>query len=168
MNFLLSALTALPIRWEVAGTVDAPADAVADLLLAVKPGRVGDDNLLVLAGMSAARRGAMTVLAGDLTGSYRAVVAGTDGQVDIAVDPGLRAVAVQSWYGGVHTVTSAEDGISRVSHRVHTVLPGHDRFSTPGDMESRLWSGLERVLCVIGDRLGRPAGDPVIVRATSH
>ncbi|MET9344897.1 hypothetical protein [Nonomuraea sp. NPDC003804] len=150
----------------MAGTVDAPADAVADLLLAVKPGRVGDDNLLVLAGMSAARRGAMTVLAGDLTGSYRAVVAGTDGQVDIAVDPGLRAVAVQSWYGGVHTVTSAADGISRVSHRVHTVLPGHD--STHADMESRLWSGLERVLRVIGDRLGRPTGDPVIVRATSH
>ncbi|WP_157252756.1 hypothetical protein [Nonomuraea typhae] len=164
MTFLLPALTALPPRWEVAGTVAAPAGAVADLLLAIKPGRVGDDNLLVLAGMSAARRGAMTVAAGDRTGSYRAMVAGTGGQIDIEVDLNLQAVAVQSWYGGVHTITSAGDGASRVSHRVHTVLPGHQ---TPGDMESRLWSGLERVLCVVGDRLSRPTGDPVIVRATS-
>ncbi|WP_433235021.1 hypothetical protein ACQPYK_24560 [Streptosporangium sp. CA-135522] len=168
MKSLLSALTALPIRWEVAGTVNAPADAVTDLLLSVRPGRVGDDNLLVLAGMSAARRGAMSVLAGDLTGSYLAVVAGTDGHMDIAVDPDLRAIAVQSWYGGVHTVAPAADGITRVSHRVHTVLPGHDRFPTPGDMEPRLWSGLERVLHVIGDRLGRPTGDPTVVRATHH
>ncbi|MFI6316377.1 hypothetical protein ACIBG8_02605 [Nonomuraea sp. NPDC050556] len=74
------------------------------------PGRrsIPMNNLLVLAGMSAARRGAMTVLAG----SYRAVVAGTNGQVDVAVDPGLRALAVQSWYGGVHTVTCL------ISHRV--------------------------------------------------
>ncbi|MFI6316907.1 hypothetical protein ACIBG8_05280 [Nonomuraea sp. NPDC050556] len=160
MNSLLSAL---PVRWEVAGTVDASADAVADLLLAVKPGRVGDDNLLVLAGMSAARRGAMTVLAGDLAGSYRAVVAGTDAQIDVTVDPGLRALAVQSWYGGVHSVASADDGTCLISHRVHSA-----QYPPPGDMESRLWSGLERVLRVIGDRLGCPAGDPTVVRTASH
>ncbi|MFI5893880.1 hypothetical protein ACIA5D_27645 [Actinoplanes sp. NPDC051513] len=51
---LLAELEVLPARWEVQETLAAP---VAALLLAVAEGRVGDDNLLVLARASAARQG---------------------------------------------------------------------------------------------------------------
>lgn len=40
-----------------AGDLAAPVAAVAELLLVVREGRVGDDNLLVLARASAARKG---------------------------------------------------------------------------------------------------------------
>ena len=152
---LLTGLDALPARWEVHGTVAAPIEAVAGLLLAVAEGRVGDDNLLVLARASAARRGAMTAVAGSgADGTYRAELAGQLEPVEIQVD-GSR-LAVQSWYAGVHAVTACPEG-TRVTHRVHRVLPDHPGFA-PGiadlGLRARMARDLQQVLGVIADRLG--------------
>lgn len=150
---LLIVLAALPVLWEVDGTVAAPVDAVAALLFAVEDGRVGDDNLLVLGGSSAARRGAMTVASAGAAGRYRAEYAGTLAPVHIEVHG---AVAAQSWYGGIHTVLPSPAG-ARVVHRVHRLLPHHPGFpadlTEPG-MHRRLTRDLRRVLAVIADRLG--------------
>ncbi|MER7249472.1 hypothetical protein [Kribbella sp. NPDC000426] len=149
---LLAELDALPTLWEVQGTVPAPVAAVAELLLAVGEGRVGDDNLLVLARASAARQGAMTVVG--TAGRYRAELAGQVEPVEIYVDHAR--LAVQSWYAGVHTATGVPDG-TLVSHRVHRVLTDHPGFA-PGIAElglrSRMARDLAQVLAVIADRLG--------------
>lgn len=158
MPSLLAELDALPARWEVRGTLDAPVAAVAALLLAVAEGRVSDDNLLVLARASAARQGAMTVVAGSGSGSdvYRVEYAGPVEPVEIQVDRARSRLAVQSWYAGVHTVTACPEG-TRVTHRVHRVLPDHQGFA-PGIAEiglhARLSRDLKQVLDVIADRLG--------------
>jgi hypothetical protein len=149
---LLAELDALPVLWEVRGTVPAPVGSVADLLLAVGEGRVGDDNLLVLARASAARRGAMTVVG--TAGRYRAELSGQLEPVAIEVDDAR--LAVQSWYAGVHTATASAEG-TLVSHRVHRVLPDHPGFA-PGIAElglrARMARDLAQVLDVIADRLG--------------
>jgi hypothetical protein len=151
---LLAELDALPARWEVQGTVAAPPAAVADLLLAVKEGRVGGDNLLVLASACAARQGAMTVVAG--SGFYRADLAGPIEPVEIQVDAARRTLAVQSWYAGTHTATACPEG-TRVTHRVYRVLPDHPGF-TAGiaklGLQARMARDLHQVLTVITDRLG--------------
>jgi hypothetical protein len=142
---LLADLNTRPVLWEVDGIVAAPVAAVAGLLFAVEDGRVGDDNLLVLAGSSAARRGAMTVRT--TRGGYRA-----DGPIDIEV---AGAIAVRSWYGGVHEVMPAPTG-TRVVHRVHQVLPDHPGFAAGVaeiGVRTRLARDLRRVLTVIADRL---------------
>ncbi|MEV4760057.1 hypothetical protein AB0J86_33845 [Micromonospora sp. NPDC049559] len=153
---LLAELDALPARWEVHGTLAAPVPAVAELLFTVAEGRVGDDNLLVLARASAARHGAMTVVAGSGTGGYRAEFAGSVEPVEIQVDPARSRLAVQSWYAGVHEVDACPSG-TRVTHRVHRVLPGHPGF-TAGIAEiglrARMSRDLRQVLDVIADRLG--------------
>ncbi|MEU9497866.1 hypothetical protein [Streptomyces sp. NPDC048196] len=153
---LLAELDALPAPWEVQGTLAAPVAAVAELLLAVAEGRVGDDNLLVLARASAARQGAMTVVAGAGTGAYRAELAGPVEPVEIQVDRARSRMAVQSWYAGVHAVTACPAG-TRVTHRVHRVLPDHPGF-TDGIAEiglhARMSRDLQQVLGVIADRLG--------------
>lgn len=144
---LLAELNARPVLWEVAGAVAAPVAAVAGLLFAVEDGRVGDDNLLVLAGSSAAKRGAMTVHT-VRSGGYR-----TEGPIDIEVDG---ALAVRSWYGGVHEVMPSPNG-TRVVHRVHQVLPDHPGFAAGVaeiGVRTRLARDLRRVLTVIADRLG--------------
>ncbi|GAB2602446.1 hypothetical protein GCM10027269_67750 [Kribbella endophytica] len=149
---LLTELAALPARWEVQGTVAAPAEAVAELLLAVTAGRVGGDNLLVLAGASAARQGAMTVVA-DETG-YRIELAGPLEPVEIQVD--AATLAVQSWYAGTHTVTAGPEG-AHVTHRVHRVLPDHPGFAdgiAELGLQARMARDLRQVLEVIADRLG--------------
>lgn len=153
---LLAELDALPARWEVQGTLAAPVAAVAGLLLAVTEGRVGDDNLLVLARASAARQGAMTVVAGSGADGYRAELAGPVEPVEIQVDRVGSRLAVQSWYAGVHAVTPFPEG-ALVTHRVHRVLPDHPGFG-PGIAElglrARMSHDLEQVLGVIADRLG--------------
>lgn len=148
---LISDLTALPVRWEVSGTVAAPVADTAAHLLAVAPGRVGYGNALVLADLPAARHGALSIVAGPVPGSFRAV--GADERIELAVDPAIPALAVHSWFGGVHTVEPVAAG-SRVVHRVHTVRPGHDRLAA--GIEVRLRSELAQVLGVIADRLGLP------------
>ncbi|MFB7712396.1 hypothetical protein [Streptomyces sp. NPDC056105] len=153
---LLTELDALPVRWEVGGTLGAPVAAVAELLLAVAEGRVGDDNLLLMARASAARQGAMTVVAGSGAGVFHAKLAGPVEPLVIQVDRDRSRVAVQSWYAGVHTVTACPAG-TRVSHRVHRVLPGHPGF-TAGISEIglrvRMARDLRQVMDVIADRLG--------------
>ncbi|MFF0343955.1 hypothetical protein [Kribbella sp. NPDC004875] len=151
---LLAELAALTAQWEVHETVPASTDAVAELLLAVREGRVGDDNLLVLAGASTARLGAMTVVAGPGPGRYRAEFAG---QVEpVRIEVGRTALAVQSWYAGVHEVTATPAG-ALVTHRVHRVDAHHPGFA-PGIAElglrARMARDLGRVLAVIADRLG--------------
>lgn len=124
VSCLFTAPEVLPAPWEVEGTLTAPAQAVAALLLAVAEGRVGDDNLLVLAGASTARQGAMTVVAGPGPGTCRAEYAGPIEPVHIQVDRARSMLAAQSWYAGVHTVTACPAG-AKVTHRVHRVLPDH-------------------------------------------
>ncbi|MFF1355171.1 hypothetical protein [Streptomyces sp. NPDC058297] len=153
---LLAELDALPARWEVQGTLDAPVAAVAALLLTVAEGRVGDDNLLVLARASAARQGAMTVVAASGADTYRAELAGPVEPVEIQVDRARSRVAVQSWYAGVHAVAACPDG-TRVTHRVHRVLPGHPGFAAgiaEIGLRARMSRDLGQVLGVIADRLG--------------
>ncbi|MFG3371023.1 hypothetical protein ACIPWY_33135 [Streptomyces sp. NPDC090032] len=153
---LLAELDALPARWEVQGTLAAPVTAVAALLLTVAEGRVGDDNLLVLARASAARQGAMSVVAGSGADAYRAELAGPLEPVEIQVDRVRSRVAVQSWYAGVHAVAACPDG-TRVTHRVHRVLPGHPGFAAgiaEIGLRARMSRDLGQVLGVIADRLG--------------
>ncbi|MBO3746101.1 hypothetical protein J5X84_08500 [Streptosporangiaceae bacterium NEAU-GS5] len=153
---LLADLDARPARWEVDGTLPAPVTAVAALLLAVAEGRVGDDNLLILARAAAARQGAMTVVAGSGPGVYRAEFAGPVGPVEIQVDQARSMVAVQSWYAGVHAATACPEG-TRVTHRVHRVLPGHPGFAggiAEIGLRARMARDLRQVLGVIADRLG--------------
>jgi hypothetical protein len=153
---LLAELDALPARWEVHGTLAAPVPAVAALLLGVAEGRVGNDNLLVLAQASAARQGAMTVVAGPGPGAYRAEFAGPVEPVEIEVDPACSRLAVQSWYAGVHTATAGPAG-TRVTHRVHRVLPDHPGFAAgiaALGLRARMSRDLRQVLAVIADRLG--------------
>ncbi|MFF1737393.1 hypothetical protein [Streptomyces sp. NPDC058247] len=153
---LLAELDALPARWEVQGTLDAPVAAVAALLLTVAEGRVGDDNLLVLARASAARQGAMSVVAGSGADAYRAELAGPLEPVEIQVDRVRSRVAVQSWYAGVHAVAACPGG-TRVTHRVHRVLPDHPGFAAgiaEIGLRARMSRDLGQVLGVIADRLG--------------
>jgi hypothetical protein len=153
---LLAELDALPVQWEVHGTVAAPVTAVTELLLAVKAGRVGDDNLLVLARASAARQGAMTVVPGSGRGVYRADLAGPIEPVEIQVDAARSTLAVQSWYAGTHTATACSGG-TRVAHRVHRVLPDHPGFAAgiaELGLQDRMARDLRQVLAVIADRLG--------------
>lgn len=153
---LVAVLDAQPAQWEVEGTLDAPAAAVAALLLAVTAGRVGDDNLLVLARASAARHGSMTVVAQPEAGLYHAEFAGPLEPVEIQVDRTNCRLAVQSWYAGTHTVTTGPTG-TRVTHRVHRVVPDHPGFA-PGiaelGLQTRMARDLKQVLGVIADRLG--------------
>ncbi|MEV0348625.1 hypothetical protein AB0H88_22850 [Nonomuraea sp. NPDC050680] len=153
---LLAELDALPVRWEVDGTLAAPVTAIAPLLLAVTEGRVGDDNLLVLARASAARQGAMTVVAGSGAGTYRAELAGALEPVEIQVDQAQSMLAVRSWYAGVHAATACPAG-TRVTHRVHQVFPGHPGFAAgiaEIGLRARMSRDLRQVLGVIADRLG--------------
>ncbi|MBO3744281.1 hypothetical protein [Actinoplanes flavus] len=160
---LLAELDALPTRWQVQGTLAAPVTAVTPLLLAVAEGRVGDDNLLILARASAARQGAMTVVARPGAGAYRAELAGPVEPVEIQVDRSRSRVAVRSWYAGVHTTETCPAG-TRVVHRVHQVLPGHPGYAdgiAEIDLHTRMSRDLRRVLDVIADRLGCPAVPPI-------
>lgn len=151
---LIDELDALPARWEVHGMLAAPVAAVAGLLLAVREGRVGDDNLLVLARSSASRRGATTVVAE--AGGFRAELAGPIEPVRVEVDRERARLAVSSWYAGVHTVTAGPGG-ARITHRVHRVIPGHPGFATgiaELGLQARMARDLRRILGVIADRLG--------------
>lgn len=153
---LLAELDALPARWEVHGTLAAPVTAVAALLFAVAEGRVGDDNLLVLSRASAARQGAMTVVAGSGAGAYRAEFAGPVAPVEVQVDRHRSRLAVQSWYAGVHAATACPAG-TRVTHRVHRVLPEHPGFAAgiaEIGLRARMSRDLRQMLAVIADRLG--------------
>ncbi|MFD1536913.1 hypothetical protein [Nonomuraea guangzhouensis] len=155
-SLLITELDALPVQWEVEGTLAAPVAAVAALLLTVAEGRVGDDNLLVLARASAARQGAMTVVAGSGAGAFRAEFAGPVEPVEIQVDQARSMVAVRSWYAGVHAVTACPEG-TRVTHRVHRVLPDHPGFAAgiaEIGLRTRMSRDLRQVLGVIADRLG--------------
>ena len=139
--------------WEVHGTLEAPAAAVAGLLFAVAEGRVGDDNLLVLARASAARRGAMAVVE-DGAGVYRAELAGL--LEPVLVRRSGAELAVRTWYAGVYAVTPCPAG-TRITHRVDHVLPGHPGFATgiaELGLRSRMVRDLRQVLGVIADRLG--------------
>lgn len=152
---LLAELGSLPVRWEVDGTLAAPVAAVATLLLAVAEGRVGDDNLLILARASTARKGAMTVVAGPDPGAYWAEFAGLVEPVEIQVDRARSRMAVQSWYAGVYAVAACPVG-ARVSHRVHRVLPDHPGFAAgiaEIGLRARMSRDLRQVLDVIADRL---------------
>ncbi|GAA1617237.1 MULTISPECIES: hypothetical protein [Kribbella] len=146
----------LPALWAVDGTVAAPPAAVAGLLLAVSEGRVGYDNLLVLAHASAARRGSMTVVAAPDTGVYRAELAGPVAPAVIRVDPASSTLAVQSWYAGIYAVTACSAG-ALVTHRVHRVVPSHPGFAdgiADLGLRVRMRRDLDDVLGVIADRLG--------------
>jgi len=153
---LVAELDALPVRWQVDGTLAAPVAEVAALLLAVAEGRVGDDNLLVLARAAAARQGTMTVVAGAGAGVYRAELAGPLEPVEIHVDEARSMVAVQSWYAGVYVAAACPAG-TRVIHRVHRVLPDHPGFAAgiaEIGLHARMSRDLRQVLDVIADRLG--------------
>jgi hypothetical protein len=128
---------------EVAGVVAAPVPATAGLLLAVRPGRVGYGNALVIADLPAARLGALRVVAGRGPGRFRAV--GGDERIALLVDPAVRAVTVRGRSDRTYLVEPAAGG-SRVVLRA--VASGGDREEMRAD--------LGRLLHVIADQLGVP------------
>jgi hypothetical protein len=139
--------------WEVHGTLTAPVTAVTGLLFAVAEGRVGDDNLLVLARASAARRGAMTVVEAG-AGAYHVDLAGL--LEPVLIRRGRAELAVRSWYAGVYAVTTCPAG-ARITHRVHRVLPEHPGFATgiaELGLRARMTRDMRQVLGVLTDRLG--------------
>jgi hypothetical protein len=142
-----------PAPWEVHGTLAAPATAVARLLFTVAEGRVGDDNLLVLARASAARRGAMTVVEAG-AGAYRAELAGL--LEPVVIQRGRARLAVRTWYAGVYAVTACPAG-TRIIHRVDRVLPEHPGFAdgiAELGLRARMVRDMRQVIGVIADRLG--------------
>ena len=142
-----------PAPWEVHGTLAAPVTAVAGQLFAVAEGRVGDDNLMVLARASAARRGAMTVVEAG-AGAYRAELAGL--LEPVLIRRSRAELAVRSWYAGVYALAACPAG-TRITHRVHRVLPEHPGFATgiaELGLRVRMARDMRQVLGVIADRLG--------------
>ena len=88
--------------------------------------------------------------------SFAAAVVGPVEPVEIQVDQARSTVAVQSWYAGVHVATACPAG-TRVTHRVHRVLPDHPGFAAgiaEIDPRTRMSRDLRQVPDVIADRLG--------------
>ncbi|MFD0115716.1 hypothetical protein ACWCRC_34620 [Streptomyces sp. NPDC001940] len=102
--------------------------------------------------MSNPRAGLVLVM----SAAYHAEFAGPVEPLEIQVARDRSRVAVRSWNTGVHAVTACPAG-TRVTHRVHRVLPGHPGFAA-GIAEIGLRVGMARdlrhVLDVIADRLG--------------
>ncbi|MFD9307558.1 hypothetical protein ACFWCB_33600 [Streptomyces sp. NPDC060048] len=143
-------------KWIVTGTVDAPVEQVAQLLLDVRTGDAGvDGNALVLAGDHAQESGALTLEGGPAQFTGRFGDSGED-YLEVTVDRGARSVRVQTWYGGTYAVEPDGQG-SRVVLSVHNLVPGSGRI---GQMvagigvESRLERRLQAVLAAVGQRLG--------------
>ncbi|MQA86130.1 MAG: PPOX class F420-dependent oxidoreductase [Streptosporangiales bacterium] len=146
----------------VAGVVEAPAEKVTELALAVRPGPVGPDNAFLLDG------GSDVVLAG---GPRR--FAGP--HIHVEVDREHRVFATEGnwWYRGEYTFEPHERG-TIVVHRVYNIARV-GRWAVPLVLLQYRLSGMftahtlmtqvEGVLRRIGDRLGCPAyllagGDP--------
>lgn len=143
-------------KWIVTGTVDAPAEQVAQVLLDVREGDAGvEGNALVLAGDHAKESGGLTLEGGPAKFTGRFGDSGED-YLEVTVDREAHSVRVQTWYGGTYAVEPAGEG-SRLVLRVHNLVPNSSRFGQKVaqiGVEARLERRLQAVLTAIGERLG--------------
>ncbi|MGW6691304.1 SRPBCC family protein [Streptomyces sp. NPDC054961] len=143
-------------KWIVTGTVDAPAEQVAQVLLDVREGDAGvEGNALVLAGDHAKETGGLTLEGGPAKFTGRFGDSGED-YLEVDVDREAHSVRVQTWYGGTYTVEPADGGTQLVL-RVHNLVPNSSRFGQKVaqiGVEARLERRLQAVLTAIGERLG--------------
>ncbi|MBX5445176.1 SRPBCC family protein [Sphaerobacter sp.] len=111
-------------RWIVSGIVEAPVEAVADVLCAIQAGPVNDHNGIVLATEGLAAFGEIVLSGGPR--QFTATV-GTPPvtSVEVDVDREHRRVAVQGhfWYRGIYTVEPHERG-SRIVYRAENIARG--------------------------------------------
>ncbi|MFG1753831.1 hypothetical protein [Streptosporangium sandarakinum] len=132
--------------------VEAPVAEVAGLLLAVRPGPVGPDNLWLLDGSHA----------GSLSGGPERFTLHAPGHT-MTVEVSRNALALQGswWYRGEYLLRLHPRG-TRLVHRVLNVAR-RSRWAVP--MANRFFVGFEDgtrkavgdLLRRTGDRLGRPA-----------
>ncbi|HEX6971272.1 MAG TPA: hypothetical protein VF234_03565 [Limnochordia bacterium] len=143
--------------WRLAGVIEAPADRVADLLLAVRAGRGSEHVGLVLSTEGPGAGGATEVRGGP--GRFVAIFGGhRDASADVEVDRARRSLAVQGhfWYRGVYAIEPDPRGcrltyrVESVAERVPTWLIRLWQFRFPAQMRRRF----ERLLGAVGHRLG--------------
>ncbi|MGW6707978.1 SRPBCC family protein [Streptomyces sp. NPDC054956] len=143
-------------KWIVTGTVDAPVEQVAQLLLDVRTGDAGvDGNALVLAGDHAQEGGGLTLEGGPAQFTGRFGDSGED-YLEVTVDRETRSVRVQTWYGGTYAVEPLGAG-TRVVLSVHNLVPNSGRIGQKIagiGVESRLERRLQTVLAAVGQHLG--------------
>jgi len=130
---------------ELRAVVEAPPDAVAEVLLDVRP---GGRSPIVTSGQIEADEGDGFVVVRD--GS----------RLTVTVDRAGRSVAQQGewWYRSVTSVEPDPRG-SRIVHRIFNVASGHGwavRFVSRGPLAAAP-GGFAAAVREIGDRLGVPA-----------
>jgi hypothetical protein len=146
-----------PAEWVVSGLVEAPVEEVSSKLLALRPGRIGGDNGLVLATEGPEGRGPMKVAGGPRR--FTATVGEPPGtSLDVEVDPAQRRLTVQGhfWYRGTYTVDPHARG-SRLTYRVDNIAPGAVHWLIPlwqFRLRAQMTSRLGRLLRTLGDCLG--------------
>jgi hypothetical protein len=127
------------------GVVEAPPDAVAEILLDVRP---GGRSPLAPAGTADAAEG----------DEFAVVLAGS--KITFAVDRAGRSVAQQGewWYRGVTSVEPHREG-SLVVHRIFNIAPGHRwavRFVSRGPLGAAPGEFAAQI-AELGRQLGVPA-----------
>ncbi|MEV4347968.1 hypothetical protein AB0J83_26225 [Actinoplanes sp. NPDC049596] len=130
------------------GVVEAPPEAVAAVLLDVRPG--GRSPIAVTG----------TIEETDVGDQFEVVQEG--GKVSVTVDRAARSVTLEGawWYRGVHSVEPYEQG-SLVRFRIFNIAAGHGwavRFVSRGPLNSAPRSFAETI-----ERLGLELGAPARV-----
>ncbi|MEU4829888.1 hypothetical protein [Streptosporangium sp. NPDC023615] len=146
--------------FEAAGVVEAPPDRVGRLVLAVRPGPVGPDNLwLLTAHGGVVSGGPERFTLGTPAHAMTVEVSGSGGNGREGVD----TIAFQGgwWYRGEYTVAPHPRG-TLLTHRVRNVatrwrwgVPLANRFFVGFRRDTR--RGFAEALRLIGDELGCPA-----------
>ncbi|WP_214415667.1 hypothetical protein [Sphaerisporangium fuscum] len=145
----MTAPTDASLLYEVTGVIEAPVERVAELLLAVRPGPIGPDNLWLLHG----RHG------GTLSGGPERFTVQLTGHA-MTVEVGARSLAMQGgwWYRGEFHIQPHPDG-TRLVHRVlnvakeaHWAVAGANRFFI--GYRANLVKRNGEMLATIGERLG--------------
>jgi len=144
-------------RWIVSGIVEAPVEAVADVLCAIQAGPASDHNGIVLATGGLAAYGEIVISGGPR--HFTATVGKPPvTSVEVDVDRQHRRVAVQGhfWYRGIYTVEPHERG-SQIVYRVENIARGPVGRLVPlwqwrfdRDMRERLARLLQAMGAVLG------------------
>ncbi|GAA4218439.1 hypothetical protein FHR32_004609 [Streptosporangium album] len=134
---------------EVTGVIEAPADRVADLLLAARPGPIGPDNLWLLNGSHQ----------GNLSGGPERFTAHFAGHtMTVEVRKNLLALQGGWWYRGEYLIEPHPLG-TRLVHRVFNVAQ-RGRWGVP--LANRFFigfrAGLRKNTGDLLDRVGEQLG----------
>ncbi|MER7008974.1 hypothetical protein ABT297_38850 [Dactylosporangium sp. NPDC000555] len=144
--------------WTVAGLVEAPARQVADVLFAIRPGRVSEDNALLL-WVTYQPLWNNVALALDGGPEEYTLRLGDDprGYTRMTLDRPRGMITLQGnwWYRGQHTIESHERGAA-VVYRVYNMASGLGRFTVPlmqRGFGKGMAKGRQRLLDALGERL---------------